>query len=423
MREPLLKKYQSTRNQSIEMVRPLCAEQCRIQPHPEISPPWWNLAHTSWFFAKNLLASHGVPTEEDALFDYILNSYYASLGPRLEQHRRGLMTRPTMEEVHQYRESVDIRMKQLIENCSQEQWTLYAPLIEIGIQHELQHIELFYTEIKYILHQNPYLLRVPYTPLKKENRSFSREDLHLEKASAAQWIGITGGIHEFGNREGGWGWDNELPVHKYFLNDYSLHSRLVTNREYLDFMRDGGYENQLLWLNNGWKKAQEEKWKAPLYWELINGKWEIWTLSGMQPLNLDEPVCHVSFYEAEAYATWKKARLPSEREWEHAARLFSSKEGNFLNSGHLHPLPAPPSEDLSQLFGDVWEWTTSYYEPYPGYIPYGGVLAEYNEKFMDNQRVIRGGSCATDQDHFRTSYRNFWTPETRFQFTGIRLAR
>lgn len=417
-REKMLKRYIETRTASIAMCAPLEPEQCRIQPVVEVSPPWWNLGHTSWFFVRNILLPFGGGTaKEDELFDYVLNSYYVSLGPRVERSRRGLMARPTMKEVHDYRKSVDQRMEALIPSLNESQWIKCAPLIEIGIQHEQQHQELFYTEIKFILYQTPRALRPTYL---QQVSSIAKN----KKTSAISFIDFAGGLYEFGNLEGGWGWDNEEPVHKYYLDNFSLQNRLITNGEYLEFIEDGGYEQPLLWLDNGWTKVSEHGWKAPLYWESVDGSWDVWTLSGMQPLCLNEPVCHVSFYEAEAYATWKGGRLPSEREWEFAARSTdaSAADGNFLDSGLLHPKPARNSTDLTQMLGDVWEWTTSYYEPYPGFKPYKGALSEYNEKFMDNQRVIRGGSCVTERNHIRISYRNFWPPDTRFQFTGIRLS-
>lgn len=417
-KKDLLKRYHHARQASVEMCGPLNSEQCRIQPVPEVSPPWWNLAHTSWFFSRNvLLPFKGKRTKEDELFDYVLNSYYSALGPRLERNRRGLMTRPTMQEVYAYRESVDKRIEDMVNKSDEALFEKLSPIINIGIQHEQQHQELFYSEIKYILYQTPPALRMPY---KFSNNKKAKHG----KAQKAQFINIRGGLHKFGNVEGGWGWDNETPVHKSFIEDFSMQSRLVTNGEYLAFIEDGGYDAQLLWLDNGWNKMHEGNWKAPLYWENVDGEWQIWTLSGMQKLNLHEPVSHVSFYEAEAFATWYGSRLPLEREWEQAARLHHETEsGNFLDSGNLHPTYAPDSKRLTQMLGDLWEWTSSYYEPYPGYQPFEGSLVEYNEKFMDNQRVLRGGSCVSERDHIRISYRNFWPPETRFQFSGIRLAK
>jgi ergothioneine biosynthesis protein EgtB len=345
-----------------------------------------------------------------------MNSYYEALGPRIRRDHRGLVTRPTNDEVYRFRESVDARMERLIRECSEEDLERLGFLVTTGIQHEQQHQELLVTELKHILGCNVPELREPYRPATTESR----------KAPEAHWVAIPGGLQEIGNLEGGWCWDNEVPVHKAWLDDFALLNRLVTNRDYLEFMADGGYSNPLLWLSNGWAKVKEQGWTAPMYWEGQEGEWKVWTLSGVRDVDPDEPVCHVSFYEADAYARWKGVRLPTEREWEHAARVSGfSGEGNLLESGALHPRPARADSNgaLVQMAGDVWEWTTSHYEPYPGYRPFEGALMEYNGKFMDNQRVLRGGSCATPPNHIRASYRNFWPADARFQFTGIRLAK
>jgi ergothioneine biosynthesis protein EgtB len=423
-RERLLTEYRAVRQASLDMVQPLEPEDFRIQPFEEVSPPWWNLGHSSWFFARNVIHPFGQYLPADERIDYVLNSYYVALGARLQRNRRGLITRPTTEEIYRYRELVDARVEEIIQGADDRQFPEIARLLTIGMQHEQQHQELFHTEIKLILAQNPLRLRQPYRarPLQQAQR---------DAASAAEFIPFEGGLFEFGNLEGGWCWDNELPVHKYYLKDFALQNHLVTNGEYLEFMKDRGYEEPLLWLSNGWYKVEEEQWQAPLYWERIEGEWQMWTLNGMQRVDLNEPVCHVSFYEADAFARWKSqtderwggVRLPLEREWEHAARSSKASGGNFLHTKRLHPASAPNEGGLEQMLGDVWEWTTSYYEPYPGYAPFPGTLREYNEKFMDNQRVLRGGSCVSERDHIRISYRNFWPPQTRFQFTGIRLAK
>jgi ergothioneine biosynthesis protein EgtB len=278
-------------------------------------------------------------------------------------------------------------------------------VLRIGIEHEQQHQELFYTEIKCILAQNPPHLRRAYSAIGEKSSACEQDE-----ACEAKFIDFESGLFEFGNRDGGWCWDNELPVHEHFLRPFALCDRLVTNDEYLDFIADGGYRNPLLWLDNGWRECTQQGWQAPLYWEKVDGASRHFTLHGTRPLPLHEPVCHVSFYEADAFARWKgenfraerAARLPTEREWELAARRSSM---------------------LHDVHRSLWQWTASYYEPYPGYRPFPGALAEYNGKFMDNQRVLRGGSFATPPDHYRASYRNFWPARTRFQFTGIRLAR
>lgn len=415
-RNQLLERYRATRALSVELCRPLKPEDYRIQSMPDVSPPWWNLGHTTWFFAKNVLEPFGLYAEGDARLEFVLNSYYESLGPRIRRDHRGLVTRPTNEEVLRFRGSVDQRVETLIRTVPDADLGKVEFLVVTGIQHEQQHQELLVTEVKHILGSNVPELREPYRPASANGHC---------RAPALRWCSFEGGLHEIGNLEGGWCWDNEMPVHKAWLEDFSLASRLVTNGEYLELIEDGGYGNPLLWLSNGWAKVQEQGWNAPLYWEVREGAWRIWTLAGDRDLDPDEPVCHVSFYEADAYARWKGARLPTEREWEHAARVSGFPgEGNFLETGLLHPRTAEGSEgSLLQMGGDLWEWTSSHYEPYPGYKPFEGPLMEYNSKFMDNVRVLRGGSCATPASHIRASYRNFWAPDTRFQLTGIRLAR
>lgn len=419
-RDELLSRYRETRNLSVELCRPLRPEDYRIQSMPDVSPPWWNLGHTTWFFAKNILEPFGRYSEDDARLEYVMNSYYESLGPRIRRDHRGLVTRPSNDEVYEFRESVDARVEELIRTASEEDLDRLRFLVYTGIQHEQQHQELLVTEVKHILGSNVPELREPYRPAVPAEGGAVPE---------ARWVSFKGGLHQLGNVEGGWCWDNEMPVHMAWLDGFALMNRLVTNGEYLEFMADGGYRNPLLWMSNGWAKVQDQGWEAPLYWEREGDRWRIWTLSGVRDLDPDEPVCHVSFYEADAYARWKGARLPTEREWEHAARVsgFPGGGSNFLDTRALHPRPAHAnggdSGNLLQMGGDLWEWTSNHYEPYPGYRPFEGALMEYNGKFMDNVRVLRGGSCATPENHIRTSYRNFWAGDTRFQFTGIRLAK
>ncbi len=425
IRHTLLDRYRAVRQASISMVAPLEPEEFRIQPTEDVSPPWWNLGHTSWFFARNLLGEFGGDYgPEDEKLDYILNSYYVALGPRLQRNHRGLITRPTTAEILAYRRLVDDRVERLIPAIAEKRLEDLERILTLGIQHEQQHQELFYTEIKFILAQNPVHLRPVYCAQPQRPAASAGDP-------GSELVPFEGGLFEFGNLEGGWCWDNEMPIHKAYLKDFALQSRLVTNGEYLEFMEDRGYQQPLFWLSNGWNAVQEERCDSPLYWERVDGEWQIWTLGGMRPLQRDEPVCHVSFYEADAFARWKAqadsrwqdARLPLEREWEHGARVSAGSGGNFLDQRVLHPVIASGQAPLRQMLGDVWEWTASYYEPYPGYRPFAGALREYNEKFMDNQRVIRGGSCVSERNHIRLSYRNFWSPVTRFQFTGIRLAK
>jgi ergothioneine biosynthesis protein EgtB len=426
-REALLARFRRVRQASITMCRPLRAEDFRLQPIEEVSPPWWNLGHTSWFFVRNVLEPFGGRlVREDAQYDFLLNSYYASLGSRLPRSRRGSITRPTTEEIYRYRASVDQRVEDLLETVDPGHLDALSSVLAIGLEHEQQHQELFYTEIKVILAQNLRELRQPYRAVPEEERP-------VDAVDPLRFVDFAGGLLEFGHRGQGWCWDNELPVHKFYLAPFALANRLVTNAEYQEFLDDHGYDQQLLWLDNGWARLQGEGWHAPLYWERVDGCWWLWTLDGMRPLPPEEPVCHVSFYEADAFARWKSqtaachrgVRLPTEREWEQAARstLCEPQEDAFLESDRLHPACAKGGRSLAQMAGCLWQWTSSYYEPYPGYRPFLGVLAEYNGKFMDNQRVLRGGSCVTPREHFRVSYRNFWSAPTRFQFTGIRLVR
>jgi formylglycine-generating enzyme required for sulfatase activity len=477
-RTELLAQYRETRALSVELCRPLKPEDYRIQSMPDVSPPWWNLGHTSWFFARNILEPFGRQLPEDSRLEYALNSYYEALGPRLARDHRGLVTRPTTDEVYRFRHSVDERIEALLADLDAAELPRLAFLVHTGIQHEQQHQELLVTEIKHILGSNIPELREPYlavpaaggatgqaapaavpgqpaggaaVPGQPAGGAVPNQPAGAAVPSQAQGAAVPsaarpeplrffpfrGGVLQFGNLEGGWCWDNELPVHTAYLDDFALADRLVTNGEYLEFIEAGGYADALLWLSNGWGRVRDQGWSAPLYWERdAAAGWRLWTLGGLRDLDLAEPVSHVSFYEADAFARfqarrggeWAGTRLPTEREWEHAARQagFPGAAANFLDSGALHPRPAHaarPAGQLAQLGGDLWEWTTNHYEPYPGYQPFAGALMEYNGKFMDNQRVLRGGSCATPANHIRPSYRNFWPADARFQFTGIRLAR
>ncbi len=440
-REQLLRAFTDTRALSLELCRPLAPEDYRVQTMHDVSPPWWNLGHTSWFFARNILAPRGLYTDADRRLEFPLNSYYEALGPRLPRDRRGLVTRPTTDEVLTFRRSVDERMEELIRTAPEDDLAEIAFLTTTGIQHEQQHQELLLTEIKHILGSNAPGFREAYAPRPAGDAGSAGEG--SGSPQPLRFVPFEGGVREIGNLEGGWCWDIELPVHKVYLQDFALADRLVTNREYLAFIEDGGYENPLLWMTNGWARVNAEGWRAPLYWERSSdgtggmgaGGWTLWTLSGMRPLDPDEPVCHLSFYEADAFCHWLAAqggewegvRLPTEPEWEHGARTagFPSGGANLLDSRRFHPAASNGHgpKELAQSAGDLWEWTSSHYEPYPGYKPFEGSLMEYNGKFMDNQRILRGGSCATPANHLRVSYRNFWPAGTRFQLTGVRLAK
>jgi len=430
-RDDLLQAFRTTRELSLELCRPLSPEDYRIQSMPDVSPPWWNLGHTTWFFARNILQPHGLYSAADERLEYPLNSYYESLGPRLPRNQRGLVTRPTTEEIYRFRESVDERLEELIGNASDDALEDLGERVTIGVHHEQQHQELLVTEIKHILGSNPRDLREPYQPA---NGHATHEPI-----PGLEWVSFEAGVVDIGNLEGGWCFDNEMPIHRSYVEDFALANRLVTHGEYLEFVEDGGYRNPLLWLSNGWAAVKERGWEAPMYWERDQEKdgagWRLWTLNGSREPDPDEPVSHVSFYEADAYARWRSeqggatrgSRLPTEHEWEHATRTagFTADGGaNLLDRRTFHPLPArADGSKLAQTAGDLWEWTSSHYEPYPRYKPFEGALSEYNGKFMDNQRVLRGGSCATPASHIRVSYRNFWPADTRFQLSGIRLAK
>ncbi len=413
-------RYQQVRHLSEQLCQPLETEDYIIQSMPDVSPPKWHLAHTTWFFETFLL----IPNLSDyrvfhPKFCYLFNSYYEAVGQRHPRAQRGLLSRPTVAEVYRYREYVDRAMHCLLDR-SEDDPTIQS-LIVLGLHHEQQHQELLLTDIKHILALNP--LRPAY-----------RLDLTFPAAKPVTtkdcWLDYPGGLYRIGHEASDeFAFDNESPRHQTYLQDFWLANRLVTNGEYLEFMRSGGYQTAEYWLSEGWATIQTEQWQAPLYWEQIEREWWVMTLAGLSSLNLDEPVCHVSFYEADAYARWAGKRLPTEAEWEVAAAQVSihqprgsANEGNFLESGRLHPAPAMGATRPAQLFGDVWEWTQSAYLPYPGYQPAPGAVGEYNGKFMCDRMVLRGGSCATSRSHIRASYRNFFPTATRWQFSGIRLA-
>ena len=404
--------YLSVRKRSEELCVPLSPEDYVIQTAPEASPAKWHLAHVSWFFETFLLKEYlvGYP-EFHPLFGYLFNSYYEQIGKFQPRQERGFLSRPSVGEIYRYRAHVDEHMLTLLHNAGEDVWPTVQQRLEIGFNHEQQHQELLLTDIKLNLSTNP--LRPAY-----------RSDLHqTPKASAPHqfWIVFPGGVHEIGHQDDCFAYDNEKPRHRTYLNPFRLASRPVTNGEYLAFMEDGGYGNPGFWLSDGWSTVKRLHWSSPLYWESIEGEWWQFTLGGPRKLNLEEPICHVSYYEAEAYATWAGKRLPTEAEWEIAARGLPVA-GNLRDSGYLHPAAAMPGDGLLQMYGDVWEHTASPYQPYPGFRPAAGALGEYNGKFMCSQMVLRGGSCVTAADHIRASYRNFFYPHERWQFQGFRLA-
>ncbi len=379
----------------------------------DTSPVKWHLAHTSWFFETFVLAAHSPnyrPFQPE--FRTLFNSYYNTVGPQPLRTERGLLTRPALADVQAYRRRVDAQMLSLLETA-QELAAALLDVIELGIHHEQQHQELILTDVKHLFSRNP--LRPSYRPSAPSPAENSKPLTWHAHAEGLQRVGHTGADFAF---------DNEKPNHRVFLHAFELTSRLVTNEEYLAFMDDQGYQRPELWLSDGWNAVQRYGWRAPLYWEQDAGCWQLFTLSGPRTWRGSEPVCHVSYYEADAFARWARARLPREAEWELAAQQQTVR-GNFCEAGFLHPVPVSSESNggPAQLFGDVWEWTQSPYLPYPGYAPPAGALGEYNGKFMCNQIVLRGGSCATPASHIRATYRNFFFPEARWQFSGIRLAR
>jgi ergothioneine biosynthesis protein EgtB len=384
--------FEQVRQRSVQLAEPLSAEDCGAQSMPDASPVKWHLAHTTWFFETFILEPHeqGFRPFHPA-FRVLFNSYYNGVGDKHPRPQRGLLTRPALDEVLAWRRDVDARIASLLRAAPADR--ALAALVELGMQHEQQHQELILTDLKHLLAQNPvcpaYL------------------DSALPASCAAgplAWLDFDGGVAEIGHGGAGFCFDNELPRHRVYLAPFQLASRLVTNGEYLEFVDAGGYRDPGLWLSEGWDRVCSGELAHPLYWKMEQGRWMEFTLHGLQPLDMARPVTHVSLYEADAYARWRGARLPLEAEWEFAAR-------------------AAGSDGLAQMFGACWQWTASSYAPYPGFAPAAGALGEYNGKFMVNQYVLRGSSCATPHGHARTSYRNFFPAGARWQFTGIRLAR
>ncbi len=412
-KETLLKAYQKVRTFTHHLVDPLEVEDYVIQPMENASPAKWHLAHTSWFFETFVLAKYQKAFESlHPQYAYFFNSYYLQTGVPFSRAKRGMLSRPTVSEVFEYRAYVDEQVESFIEHCREEVWEEASQVMAIGIHHEQQHQELILTDLKYLLAQNPLLPVYRNTELPKS-----------QHPGELGWISFEEGIVEIGNNGDEFTYDNELPLHRTFVQDFELGNRLITNNEYLEFIEDGGYGRSELWLDEGWSKVQSEGWEAPLYWFKRDGEWTQFTLSGPRPVEGHEPVTHVSYFEADAFARWKGCRLPTEQEWEHACGDLAI-EGNFVDDDQMHPVPLQVKKPgLNQMFGDVWEWTQSSYSPYPGYNPLPGALGEYNGKFMVNQYVLRGGSCATSRSHIRKTYRNFFHTDARWQFSGIRLAK
>jgi ergothioneine biosynthesis protein EgtB len=410
----LIERFRQVRDFTTRLCQGLEPEDCVVQSMPDVSPTKWHLAHTTWFFETFVLKvwmsgyRPAIPQ-----YAYLFNSYYNAAGDMHRRDLRGLISRPTVAETYRYRASIDECVIDLIENADDELLDEIEPVLILGFHHEQQHQELLVTDIKHVFAQNP--LHPVF-----EDRDTSCESREI---MPMHFIDFDEAIVSIGHDGVGFSYDNEGPQHRALVSAVSLGSRLVTNGEYLAFIQAGAYQRSEFWLSLGWTTVNEQRWQAPLYWVQQNGEWWNFTLSGFRPIDKSEPVTHVSYFEADAYANWSGARLLTEFEWERAAADLPI-DGNFVETQCFHPAPASPRNGrLTQMFGDVWEWTRSAYLPYPGYRAAPGALGEYNGKFMCNQMVLRGGSCATSRDHIRPTYRNFFQPEKRWQFTGVRLAR
>ena len=405
----LTDRFLATRSLTESLASSLSAEDQTVQSMPDVSPTKWHRAHTTWFFETFLLTPslHGYRLFHPD-FGYLFNSYYEGVGARYPREHRGLVSRPGIAEIGEYRSHVDKAMAELLLDAPDASVTA---LTELGIQHEQQHQELLLMDIKHVLSRNP--LQPAYDAVRLPRPTAVGE---------TTWSEYPAGTYEIGHSGRSFSFDNELPRHHVYLEDYALADRPVTCGEWQAFIEDGGYRRPELWLSDGWATVQSERWECPLYWSNVDGGWQEFTLAGPSPVNPAQPVCHLSYYEADAFARWAGGRLPTEAEWEVAASPLTVT-GNFLDQTRLHPQPVTDSPSDASLFGDVWQWTSSAYSPYPGFEPAPGAVGEYNGKFMVNQYVLRGGSCVTPPDHLRATYRNFFPPSARWAFSGLRLAR
>ena len=411
----LLARFRQVRDFSERLSESLEPEDYVVQSMPDVSPTKWHLAHTSWFF-ETFILKVWMPSYRTAVpqYAFLFNSYYNAAGDMHRRDLRGLISRPTVAETYRFRKSIDAHIQELLESADDELLEEMEPVFTIGLHHEQQHQELLVTDIKHVLAQNPL------------HPVYGKRDERIESQPIAQanFIEFAETILEIGHDGRGFSYDNEGPRHRALVPAFALATRPVTNGEFIEFIESGGYGKTELWLSLGWMTVNEQRWEAPLYWERRDGAWWNFTLAGMRPVDEAEPVTHISYFEADAFANWHGSRLPTEFEWERAA-IDLPIEGNFIDTERFQPAPvdAESSDKLQQIYGDVWEWTRSAYLPYPGYRAARGALGEYNGKFMCNQMVLRGGSCATSRNHIRASYRNFFQPEKRWQFNGIRLAR
>ncbi len=414
--QQLIARFKRVRDFSLRLCRGLEPEDLVVQSMPDVSPTKWHLAHTTWFF-ETFVVKVWQPRyrSEVPQYAFLFNSYYNAAGTMHRRDLRGLISRPTVAETYRFRESIDECVVKLLEKADDALLDDIEPVVILGIHHEQQHQELLVTDIKHVFAQNPL-----YPVFEKA--ASEPTDAHI---APMHFVDFPEATVLIGHEGEAFSYDNEGPRHRALVGAFALATRPVTNGEYIQFIEAGGYTRPEFWLSLAWTMVQEQRWEAPLYWVKQDGTWWNFTLSGFRPVNEAEPVTHVSYFEADAYANWDGARLPTEFEWERASAGLPI-EGNFVDQHRFHPAPAPAggeSDELRQMFGDVWEWTRSSYSPYPGYRAAPGALGEYNGKFMCNQYVLRGGSCATSRDHLRVTYRNFFQPEKRWQFTGIRLAR
>ncbi|MEM6748511.1 MAG: ergothioneine biosynthesis protein EgtB [Pseudomonadota bacterium] len=419
-RNAFLTRFENTRARTTALTRHLHAEDMVLQAMPDASPTRWHLAHTTWFFEEFLLKRFDPAFEPfHPQYSFHFNSYYEAVGERWPRAQRGLLSRPTCEEVLSYREAVEERVIKLAATLSDHDWSDASAVIELGINHEEQHQELLCTDIKAAFALNPlFPAALPLPP------SMISEEEGAPAAANERWVSFPGGLHEVGHAADGFHFDNEAPRHKTWLDEFALHGTPVTNGQFLDFIADGGYRTPSLWLSDGWAWVQTNAVTMPLYWNEIDGEWFEFSLHGLLPLRKDRILSHVSAYEAFAYAEWAKARLPREFELEIALRQYAAEDGQFLKAdGFVHPHLIGRDNGLGSAYGTVWDWTQSSYSAYPGYRSPAGAIGEYNGKFMSSQLVLKGGSCATPPGHVRSSYRNFFPPDARWQFTGIRLAR
>jgi ergothioneine biosynthesis protein EgtB len=422
----LHRRFTDIRAFSERLCEPLRPEDYVAQSMPEASPTKWHLAHTTWFFDRFILQDLCGRAPARRHYDYLVNSYYNGAGEQYPRARRGMITRPGVDEVFEYRCHVDAAIRELISAGNMSD--VFQHRLEVGLHHEQQHQELMLTDLKHLMWQNP--LRPAFFAFDEQDAEEPVVEECRPTSEAVLRDEFDGGIYEVGHRGPAFSYDNERPRHQVLLQPFELARRPVTCAEYLEFIEDGGYRTPQWWLSEGWDKLQAEGWKSPLYWEKHDGRWHQFTLGGFRPVEPTEPVVHVSYYEAQAYAAWAGARLPGEAEWEVVAQRVAqqdaqrdARDGNFVESGRFHPRPVPPDPPGPvRLFGDIWEWTAGSYGPYPGFKPFEGALGEYNGKFMCGQYVLRGGSCATPESHIRATYRNFFHPGARWQFSGIRLA-